>query len=274
MELFISDLDGTLLDSNAEVSDFTRDTINRLTERGMLFTVATARSLASAGKILSGLELKVPIILMNGVLIYDMQKKEYIKINGLKRELSELVIGLARKFMLQPFMYSVSDNQLSTRYERLTSPAMEHFYKERRDKYYKSFTQVSDFSQHLDNVIYFTFIAKKERLAPLYEALKDNSELNITYYYDVYDHELWYLEVFSSAASKEHGVRFLREKFGFDRITAFGDNTNDIPMFRVADKSVAVKNACQEVLDCCDEVTGTNEENGVAEYLLKTFERN
>ncbi|WP_294589480.1 HAD-IIB family hydrolase, partial [uncultured Ruminococcus sp.] len=185
MELFISDLDGTLLDGNAEVTDFTRDTINRLTERGMLFSVATARSLASAGKILSGLELKVPVILMNGVLIYDMQKKEYIKINGLKRELSELVIDLARKFMLQPFMYSVSDNQLSTRYERLTSPAMEHFYKERRDKYYKSFTQVSDFSQHLDNVIYFTFIAKKEKLAPLYEALKDNSELSITYYYDV-----------------------------------------------------------------------------------------
>ncbi|WP_418849425.1 hypothetical protein [Ruminococcus sp.] len=37
---------------------------------------------------------------------------------------------------------------------------------------------------------------------------------------------------------------------------------------------MAVKNACKEVLEGCDEVTGTNEGNGVAEYLLKTFERN
>ena len=171
-------------------------------------------------------------------------------------------------------MYSVSDNQLATRYERLILPAMKSFYNERREKYYKSFTQVTDLSQYIDNVIYFTFIAEKEKLVPLYDALKENEKLNITYYYDVYDPKLWYLEVFSSAASKEQGVRYLRENYGFDFVTAFGDNTNDLPMFKVADKRVAVKNACKEVLEGCDEVTGTNEEDGVAEYLLKTFERN
>ncbi|WP_419081152.1 HAD family hydrolase, partial [Ruminococcus sp.] len=108
----------------------------------------------------------------------------------------------------------------------------------------------------------------------LYDALKENEKLNITYYYDVYDPKLWYLEVFSSVASKEQGVRYLRENYGFDFVTAFGDNTNDLPMFKAADKRVAVKNACKEVLECCDQVTGTNEEDGVAEYLLKTFERN
>ena len=109
---------------------------------------------------------------------------------------------------------------------------------------------------------------------PIYDALKENEKLNITYYYDVYDPKLWYLEVFSSMASKEQGVRYLRENYGFDFVTAFGDNTNDLPMFKAADKRVAVKNACKEVLEDCDEVTGTNEEDGVAEYLLKTFEGN
>ncbi len=274
MELFISDLDGTLLDGNAEVTGFTRDTLNRLMAKGLNFTAATARTLASAGKILSGLDLKLPVILMNGVLIYDMAEKKYVRINSLSGELCQLILRLAKGLGLEPFMYLVSDNQLSTRYERLASPAMESFYNERREKYYKSFTQVDDLSQHTDNVIYFTFIAEKEKLAPLYDALKDNEKLNITYYYDVYDNELWYLEAFSSAASKEQGVRYLREKYGFDFITAFGDNTNDLPMFRAADKTVAVKNACKEVLESCDEVTGSNEENGVAEYLLKTFERN
>lgn len=51
MELFISDLDGTLLNGNAEVTEFTRDTLNRLMAKGLNFTAATARTLASAGKI-------------------------------------------------------------------------------------------------------------------------------------------------------------------------------------------------------------------------------
>ena len=83
MELFISDLDGTLLNGNAEVTEFTRDTLNRLMAKGLNFTAATARTLASAGKILSGLDLKLPVILMNGVLIYDMTEKKYVKINSL-----------------------------------------------------------------------------------------------------------------------------------------------------------------------------------------------
>lgn len=190
MELFISDLDGTLLNGNAEVTEFTRDTLNRLMAKGLNFTAATARTLASAGKILSGLDLKLPVILMNGVLIYDMAEKKYVKINSLSRELCGLIIGLSKGLGLEPFMYSVSDNQLSTRYERLISPAMKSFYNERREKYYKSFTQVSDLSQYIDNVIYFTFIAEKEKLVPLYDALKENEKLNITYYYDVYDPKL------------------------------------------------------------------------------------
>ena len=95
MELFISDLDGTLLNGNAEVTEFTRDTLNRLMAKGLNFTAATARTLASAGKILSGLDLKLPVILMNGVLIYDMAEKKYVKINSLSRELCGLIIGLS-----------------------------------------------------------------------------------------------------------------------------------------------------------------------------------
>ena len=92
MELFISDLDGTLLNGNAEVTEFTRDTLNRLMAKGLNFTAATARTLASAGKILSGLDLKLPVILMNGVLIYDMAEKKYVKINSFPQDMRGLFL--------------------------------------------------------------------------------------------------------------------------------------------------------------------------------------
>ena len=136
------------------------------------------------------------------------------------------------------------------------------------------FTSVTDSDKDKDSKINSLQAQLDDTGNAMRRTAEENEKLNITYYYDVYDPKLWYLEVFSSMASKEQGVRYLRENYGFDFVTAFGDNTNDLPMFKAADKRVAVKNACKEMLEGCDEVTGTNEEDGVAEYLLKTFERN
>ena len=65
--LYISDLDGTLLNSKAMLSDFTVKTINDLTDKGMNFTIATARTSATVLKMLSDVNIKIPVILMNGV---------------------------------------------------------------------------------------------------------------------------------------------------------------------------------------------------------------
>ena len=65
--LYITDLDGTLLGDGAKLSDFTRDTINRLVDGGMNFTLATARSYGSAGEVTKGLKTSAPAVLMNGV---------------------------------------------------------------------------------------------------------------------------------------------------------------------------------------------------------------
>ena len=53
--LYVSDLDGTLLNTKDKISDYSVETINALVERGMLFTYATARSLVSASAVARGL---------------------------------------------------------------------------------------------------------------------------------------------------------------------------------------------------------------------------
>ncbi|MDD6345728.1 MAG: HAD hydrolase family protein, partial [Oscillospiraceae bacterium] len=58
--LFISDLDGTLLNSNAEISENTALIINSLIKKGLHFTVATARSERTAIPMTSCLDINVP----------------------------------------------------------------------------------------------------------------------------------------------------------------------------------------------------------------------
>ena len=64
--LYVSDLDGTLLNSKGELSDNTAAIINSLISHGLDFTVNTSRTPKSAEHILAKLKLKLPAIVMNG----------------------------------------------------------------------------------------------------------------------------------------------------------------------------------------------------------------
>ena len=78
--LYISDLDGTLLHDNQQVSPFSASVINRAVERGLLFSLATARSLIGLGMLdLQGIHWNTPLVLMNGVMLYDMASRAILQ---------------------------------------------------------------------------------------------------------------------------------------------------------------------------------------------------
>lgn len=95
--------------------------------------------------------------------------------------------------------------------------------------------------------MFFCVIDSEERTARLAAALREIPGLNVFHYRDVHDPENWYVEVYDASASKAAGVRFLRERYGFSRVVAFGDNHNDRPLFEAADESYAVAGAVDEL---------------------------
>ena len=79
--LYISDLDGTLLNRNAELTDRTRRAITAFTALGGFFTAATARTRETVRFILDGSGVNIPVILMNGVAVWDAGRDEYISVD-------------------------------------------------------------------------------------------------------------------------------------------------------------------------------------------------
>ena len=65
--LYVSDLDGTLLDGDGQLPEDSVKRLNQLIDKGLNFTIATARNYDSAYPLLKGLNLKYPVILFNGV---------------------------------------------------------------------------------------------------------------------------------------------------------------------------------------------------------------
>jgi Cof subfamily protein (haloacid dehalogenase superfamily) len=270
--LYISDLDGTLLQPNVELSPNTIRILNELIDQGMLFTVATARSIASVKTILKEVPVSVPLVLMNGVCIYDLQKNDYIKVEILPKESVRRLMALIQTYQLKGFAYIIKNGVMSTYYEDLNTKALLDFYQERVDLYQKRFTQIDSFSSLAEEpLIYFSLMDYPEKLEPVYRSLLQIPELNSVFYKDNYSPDFWYLEIYSKAASKYHAVQFLRSYLNPDQVVCFGDNNNDLPLFEACDRKLAVKNAVTALQEKADQVIKSNTEDGVAVWLKANF---
>lgn len=266
--LYISDLDGTLLNGSAELSEYTTAALNALIAKGLHFTVATARTAASALTILDGVEWNIPLVLMNGVLIYDTKQKLYIQTHALAAETAMSVITLFKSLGVTGLMYQLSDSEQKTYYETLEHKPLRDFVEERISRYNKKFLQTNSFSDiPPEQIIYFTLLDTLENIQRVHNELSSLTCISYIMYKDNYSPDLWYLEIHSDKASKQSGTNYLREAYDFDRVIGFGDNLNDLPMFEACDVRVAVDNAKPEVKAAAGYICGSNNTDGVARWL-------
>lgn len=265
--LYISDLDGTLLNSSAELSEYTVSTINRLIDEGMYFTFATARTVYSAKPITSAIHVNVPCILNNGASVYDFGRGEYVKKAYITTDTADRLVSAFKDNGLNCFVFKFVDGKLTTCYDTVTDELMRDYVAERRDKFRQPFIECDDVTRELDGTaIYINSIGSYESLLPVYNAVMALEEADCAFYCDTYTKK-WYLETFSAQASKGNGLKFLREKYGFDRIVAFGDNLNDLSMLEQADVKVAVANGNSRLKSEANIVIKSNDDDGVAKYL-------
>lgn len=272
--LYISDLDGTLLTSDARLSPYAENSLSRMLAEGLPFTFATARTGESALKIMGGLPLTLPCILMNGVLIYDPKQGGYIHEERFTPEAVEAVTSLLKEHGAGGFLYRLSGGTFMTYYERVDSPEKQQFIEERQKRYNKPFTQVEDFcSLGAEDVIYFCLLEPKEKLEPVAAALRLRPDVGFAFYKDVYHAGMWYLEIFSSKASKYHAAVWLKEYLGAEELVGFGDNLNDLPLFEACSRRYAVENAEKELKQRADGVIGSSTGDGVIHFLEREWEQ-
>ena len=103
--LYITDLDGTLLNSKGGVSDKTKEIINRLSDEGLLFSVATSRSILSAVPLLDGIDVTAPIVALSGVVVYDLKNKKTVNFYSIDKKSYYRLIEIFEKHGKSPFSF-------------------------------------------------------------------------------------------------------------------------------------------------------------------------
>ena len=271
-KLYVSDLDGTLLNQRGDISATTAEKLNTCIEQGIAFTINTARTPATTFPIMASVNLQIPFSMMNGVLVYDPGQQDYLEVHSLSRETAMVILGVIKLYGLQCFMYTMEHGTMYTYYDSVESRSLNKFRNERIMKYDKVFTEVDDLSICADRgVIYFFLRERKERLMNLYRDLQAVRGAHAIMYEDIYHEEWMNLEIYSDQASKSAALNRIRQWGDFDYLIGFGDSTNDIEMFKACDETYAVSNASAEIQELADGILPGNEEDGVARFLYKAL---
>jgi len=267
--LYLSDLDGTLLNKSGGLSDFSRDKLNEMIRGGLNFSVVTGRRITTSKFVLSALDLKLPIAVMNGAVIFDLLNDECLQSFYLPKNTISVIIDTVKKYKNTCFMDEFKDNDLVVYHEALTNERDRGFVAERKRQVNMSFEQLDSlYDAGSDNKISFSILGGHDLVKPVCDTLNKEPGLSCTFYKDVYNSDLWYLEVYSANATKGTAVSYYRDKLNFDKIVCFGDNLNDMPMFHAADVKVCVENSMAEVLETADFVCGKSYEDGVVKWLM------
>ena len=267
--LYLSDLDGTLLQNDATLSPYAVRELNRMIEKGLCFSISSARSTGTVIGILEGLRLNVPIALFNGVIYYDYNAAKFVRVMDIDPEAAAQAACIMEKYGLNNTMYTYRDQQLFACYTSLKTERERQFAAERSKFPQKKWRQVRSLSETAreERVVFFSMPGTKEKMVRFYVVMAKIPNLTLSYYLDTYE-PLWYLEIQAGGVDKRLSIRVLRQMAGADRVVAFGDNHNDLAMAGEADVFCAVANATADVLNCADQVIPANTEDGVIRYLL------
>ena len=187
--LYVSDLDGTLLNSNTALTDTTIETINALVEEGMEFTFATARSITSASLVTRGLHLRTPLIVYNGVYLLDPDSHDILYSHSFTRQDAQDILNYLLRHDMIPFVYSYIDGRERVSYMEEGMHEGGKYYMESRP-YDKRFRKVDTTEQLLEgDVFYFTCIHDGSFLKPMYEYLEETTDYVIVFQQELYREE-------------------------------------------------------------------------------------
>lgn len=272
--LYITDMDGTLLDNEGNVSARSAEIISSLTDEGATISVATARTPATVENILSGIRTADDLVVMTGATMWSRSGECFEGMHLLPHSDVVLMLDVFQKYDFHPLCYVLRDNSHLDVYHsrREITDAERVFINLRRNlrlKTFHLFEKCPEESYH--RLVLFFGMGPKEVIVNVAEHLRSLSDCYISYYKDTYLPDLWLLEIFAPGVSKAAGIAELKKHLGADRVVAFGDNLNDIPMLRMADVAVAVGNALPEVKAIAHKVIGPNTEDAVARFIAEDF---
>jgi Cof subfamily protein (haloacid dehalogenase superfamily) len=266
-KLIAIDMDGTLLNSQNQVSKRNMKALEEAKNKGVQVVLSTGRIFQSALYYSEILSLKNPIVACNGAVVIDELSKVLYEKSLCKESVLD-IINLAEEKNIYYHFYD-SDTFHA---KNLNKEVMKYYETNKSDlsKQQISFKVLDNPIETIKNndlkVYKFVFIDdNKDKLAEFRDSLNKIKGINVS--------SSWSnnIEVMGENVSKGEGLNQLCKMLNIkpEEVIAIGDNENDISMFNFAGLAVAMKNGDEIIRDHTNYTTDTNDNDGVAKVIEK-----
>ena len=262
-KLVACDVDGTLLDSNGRLRERTKEALSLASEAGATITLATGRDWLAVEYLLKELPSVSYAICVNGAEVRT-SNGEKLYSHEIGKDLANQIIGKTRDSISGVSMGASINGRLVAE-QRLADSLPP------TPKGVESFAEkvVPDLLTELDQnvqdlVIYHQdFENKLDDLFALVCSFVDMEGVAVTY------SGLPMIEILPLESGKDSALSWLAKhlEISKDQVVAFGDNMNDVSMLRWAGLGVAMGNSSLELLKYADQITLTNDQDGVAAWI-------
>lgn len=264
MRLIATDLDGTIVRSDGGISPRTRDALRAAEDAGILVVFVTGRPPRWMKPVREATGHTGLAVCANGALVYDLHTEAVVQEFPIEVDVARTLAALLKEAV--PGVFFAAEGAGRFGHE----PGYRSNYELPPD------VVVAELHELLDRPVTkllarHSSMPTEQLLAAAREVVGDLAQLT----HATFSETDGLLEISAVGVTKAFGLERLAARHGIgpDGVVAFGDMPNDLPMLSWAGYAVAVANAHPDVIDIADEVTASNDDDGVAKVIERLLGR-
>ena len=267
IRLIASDMDGTLFNSERDISKRNVEAILAAQKKGVIFSLCTGR-IAQFGALNTNIRgISCPTVGSNGGSVWDDEQKKVVASNPIPMESALRVHDLLRHIGVH--YYAIMPEHIASSDVNIVHPNATVYDGAMTRDYGVTFSVGAD---AMEKTVYSGLVNKfyvPRQPDEIYEKISEGlAEIGDIY---VTTSGKNCCEIMKAGVNKRSGVEMLAAMYGIsmENVMTLGDYENDVPMLSAAGLGVAMGNAPDEVKACAKYVTDTNNNDGVAKAIEK-----
>ena len=269
IKLIVSDIDGTLVNSDNEISGLTVDLVKKLKQKNILFSLASQRVHSSIVPLANELDIQIPFASLNGSLIQDCKGKVILNKSLIDKKYVEKAIDLAEKNYIKialcyndKIVYTEDNSVLRDFMSRLGT----------------TYSLVDSYNNYTDNVLEIIMSGNDRKVTKNIQSkmtLPFGLRLKVKYYRSQTFQGVYNIEIIRKGVSKKTALKKLAKYLYMnkDTVMVFGDWYNDRDLFQFGGTNIALENAVEDLKEMADYVSDlSNEDDGVGNFLKMFYD--
>lgn len=269
-KMIVMDMDGTLLTTDKQVTQKSRDVLRKAADMGIKLVVCTGRIFTSAWLYADLIGTMAPIIASNGAYIREKDRDEVIYMKTLPKEYIHEVVKMVRKYDLyiHLFTYDTIFTEKLVFTSKLYDKQNESLPDDRKVKIVISDDLERIIEENHEDILKIVVGSEMDDIEKLKSLRKEiESKIDASIFASLENN----FEIMSKGISKGNAVKILGEMYEIspEETICIGDNENDLSMIEYAGCGVAMGNGADLLKSAADYITDTNDNDGVAKAIEK-----